>query len=51
MNDPLADVFGLLSQELAHLRPGGAEVIDIHTHLGNDEDGMSLDPGGLIEHG
>jgi uncharacterized protein len=49
MNDPLADVFGLLSQELAHLRPGGAEVIDIHTHLGHDEDGMSLDPGGLIE--
>ncbi len=48
MNDPLADVLGLLSQELAHLRPGG-EVIDIHTHLGHDEDGMSLDPAGLIE--
>jgi predicted TIM-barrel fold metal-dependent hydrolase len=49
MNDPLAEVFDLLSQELAHLRPGGAEVIDIHTHLGHDEDGMSLDPGGLVE--
>jgi uncharacterized protein len=49
MTDPLADVFGLLSQELAHLRPSGAEVIDIHTHLGHDEDGMALDPGGLIE--
>jgi uncharacterized protein len=49
MADPLADVFGQLSQELAHLRPGGAEVIDIHTHLGNDEDGMALDPAGLIE--
>jgi predicted TIM-barrel fold metal-dependent hydrolase len=46
--DPLADVFGLLEQELAHLRPGG-EVIDIHTHLGDDEDGMALDPAGLIE--
>src|SRR2546430_16224034 len=32
-----------------HLRPGGAEVIDVHTHLGNDEDGMSLDPAGLVE--
>src|SRR4051794_41796272 len=32
-----------------HLRPGGAEVIDVHTHLGNDEDGMSLDPTGLVE--
>jgi predicted TIM-barrel fold metal-dependent hydrolase len=48
MNDPLADVFGLISQELGHLRPGGAEVIDAHTHLGLDEDGMSLDPDGLI---
>ena len=33
---------------MAHLRPGGARVIDVHTHLGNDEDGMSLDPQGLI---
>jgi predicted TIM-barrel fold metal-dependent hydrolase len=49
MTDPPADVFGLLSQELAHLRPGGAEVIDVHTHLGHDEDGMALDPAGLIE--
>jgi predicted TIM-barrel fold metal-dependent hydrolase len=32
-----------------HLRPGGAEVIDVHTHLGHDEDGMSLDPAGLVE--
>ncbi|HEY0387063.1 MAG TPA: amidohydrolase family protein [Gaiellales bacterium] len=37
-----------LADELAHLRPGGAEVIDVHTHLGLDEDGMSLDPAGLI---
>ena len=48
MSDPFAEVFGLLAQELAHLRPGGAEVIDVHTHLGNDEDGMTLDPAGLV---
>ncbi len=38
-----------LETELAHLRPGGATVIDVHTHLGLDEDGMSLDPAALIE--
>ena len=48
MNDPLANVFEQLAPEMAHLRPGGARVIDVHTHLGNDEDGMSLDPQGLI---
>jgi|tagenome__1003787_1003787.scaffolds.fasta_scaffold20988918_3 predicted TIM-barrel fold metal-dependent hydrolase len=37
------------ADELAHLRPGGAHVIDAHTHLGLDEDGMSLDPAGLEE--
>ncbi len=49
MTDPLVEVFGLLADELAHLRPGGARVIDIHTHLGVDEDGMALDPAGLVE--
>ena len=49
MSDPHQPVFDLLEQELMHLRPGGAEVIDVHTHLGNDEDGMSLDPAGLVE--
>jgi uncharacterized protein len=34
---------------MARLRPGGVEVIDAHTHLGLDEDGMSLDGAGLIE--
>jgi predicted TIM-barrel fold metal-dependent hydrolase len=34
--------------EVARLRPGGAYVIDVHTHLGLDEDGMTLDPEGLI---
>ena len=33
----------------ARLRPGGAHIIDVHTHLGLDEDGMTLDPAGLIE--
>jgi len=33
--------------EIGRLRPGGAHVIDAHTHLGLDEDGMSLDPDGL----
>jgi uncharacterized protein len=33
--------------EIGRLRPGGAHVIDAHTHLGLDEDGMSLDPEGL----
>ena len=35
--------------EVARLRPGGAYIIDVHTHLGLDEDGMTLDPAGLIE--
>lgn len=34
--------------EVARLRPGGAHIIDVHTHLGLDEDGMTLDPDGLI---
>jgi len=34
--------------ELALRRPGGAHVVDAHTHLGLDEDGMTLDPGGLL---
>ncbi len=35
--------------ETEWLRPAGAEVIDAHTHLGNDEDGRSLDPATLLE--
>ena len=30
------------------LRPDGAEVIDVHTHLGLDEDGRSLSPEELL---
>jgi predicted TIM-barrel fold metal-dependent hydrolase len=49
MTEPLAEVLELLAEELAQLRPGGARVIDVHTHLGLDEDGMTLDPAGLVE--
>ena len=38
--EPFAD-------ELERLRPGGMHVVDAHTHLGLDEDGMQLDPDGL----
>ena len=48
MDDPLSDVLALLAHELAHLRPLGAQVIDVHAHLGHDEDGMSLDPAALV---
>jgi uncharacterized protein len=37
-----------LEDELRALIPPGARVIDAHTHLGLDEDGQSLDLGGLI---
>ena len=48
VSDPHAPLLALLEPELAQLRPGGAEVIDVHTHLGVDEDGMTLDPAGLV---
>jgi uncharacterized protein len=35
--------------ELSELMPAGGGVIDAHTHLGNDEDGMSLDLEALVE--
>ncbi len=35
--------------ELAELRPEGAELCDIHTHLGADEDGRSLTLDALLE--
>jgi uncharacterized protein len=36
-----------IEQELRMLRPGGAHVIEVHAHLGLDEDGMHLEPEGL----
>jgi predicted TIM-barrel fold metal-dependent hydrolase len=34
--------------EVTALLPAGAVVVDAHTHLGQDEDGQSLDPASLI---
>ena len=34
--------------ELRRLRPPGAAAVDVHTHLGADEDGRSLAPEGLL---
>jgi predicted TIM-barrel fold metal-dependent hydrolase len=33
--------------EIARLRPSGSQVVEVHSHLGRDEDGRSLDPDGL----
>ncbi|MGI8802210.1 MAG: amidohydrolase family protein [Solirubrobacteraceae bacterium] len=40
--------FAPFAAELAELTPAEAAPIDAHTHLGADEDGMSLDPERLI---
>jgi uncharacterized protein len=37
-----------LAAELRNLLPASAAVVDAHTHLGLDEDGMSLDLAGLL---
>ena len=43
MNERLyAEALAPFLEEVRHLRPDGAEVIDAHTHLGLDEDGRSL---------
>jgi predicted TIM-barrel fold metal-dependent hydrolase len=34
--------------EVRALRPAGAEILDVHTHLGLDEDGRQLDPPALL---
>lgn len=36
-------------EDLRELMPSGPGVVDAHTHLGNDEDGMSLGLGTLLE--
>lgn len=36
------------ADELARLVPAGTELIDVHTHLGVDEDGMTLMPDRLL---
>ena len=45
--DPAAAQAGLAA-ELRNLLPASAAVVDAHTHLGLDEDGMSLDLAGLL---
>ncbi|MHB8531688.1 MAG: amidohydrolase family protein [Solirubrobacteraceae bacterium] len=43
MNDSLyTQALAPFLEETERLRPAGAEVIDVHTHLGLDEDGRSL---------
>jgi hypothetical protein len=37
-----------IAAEVRELLPGGCVVVDAHTHLGRDEDGRSLDLGGLL---
>jgi len=44
----LAAVYEPLVTEIDALLPAEAVVVDAHTHLGQDEDGQSLDPAGLI---
>jgi hypothetical protein len=41
-------VYAPFLDELARLRPPGGAVLDAHTHLGADEDGMALTPEMLI---
>jgi uncharacterized protein len=47
-SSPLSSSYATLSAELDRLLPRRELVVDAHTHLGNDEDGHSLDLGELI---
>lgn len=44
----MADRLQPYIDEIGRLRPEGARVWDAHTHLGDDEDGMSLRPDRLL---
>jgi predicted TIM-barrel fold metal-dependent hydrolase len=46
--DDAAAAFRPFFDELTELRPDAAEVIDVHTHLGHDEDGRSQTPEELV---
>ena len=48
MSDLLDRTLAPFRSELARMRPSESVVVDAHTHLGLDEDGMSLDPAGLV---
>ncbi len=41
--------YASVAAELRGLMPTGGGVVDAHTHLGNDEDGMSIDLEALVE--
>jgi uncharacterized protein len=45
----LEPAYASVAAEMRELLPAGGEVVDAHTHLGNDEDGMSLDLEALVE--
>ena len=44
MDTPSA--YASIVNEIEELLPADAIVVDAHTHLGRDEDGQSLQPGG-----
>jgi predicted TIM-barrel fold metal-dependent hydrolase len=44
----LSAAFEPVVSEIRALLPGGAVVVDAHTHLGRDEDGQTLEPAALI---
>ncbi len=44
----LAAAYDSVVAEVNALLPGGAVLVDAHTHLGRDEDGQSLEPASLI---
>jgi hypothetical protein len=46
----LQSAFAPLIEELERLVPPGTAVVDAHTHLGDDEDGQTLRPEGLLAH-
>jgi predicted TIM-barrel fold metal-dependent hydrolase len=48
VNEDVAAAYRPFFAEVEELRPPGAEVIDVHTHLGLDEDGRSLSPEELV---
>ncbi len=48
-NASLESAYASVAAELAELMPADGGVVDAHTHLGNDEDGMSLDLEALVE--
>src|SRR5580704_9802622 len=43
VSDIFADAYAPFVAERTKLLPAGSTVIDVHTHLGDDEDGRSLD--------